>query len=135
MKKVAKKLINKLGYMDVKFEKFEVQNILAVIDVDHSINLHKLCELYRNVDYEPERFPVARIRVPMPPKTVAQPTKKNLDLDVKRSAARINHQPKEEVVSVNVFSTGKITFTGGKSIESIQRSLNEVRPFVQMSRL
>eukprot|EP01070_Trichotokara_eunicae_P009706 Trichotokara_eunicae@DN615_c0_g1_i2.p1 len=138
MKKVAKKMISKLDYKKVKFRNFEVQNILAVIDIGFPISLHQLCRVYPTVDYEPERFPAVRVRVPMaaratPVVQVATgPSSKAMS---RRAAARLKETPKEEVVTVNVFSTGKITFTGGKSVTSIQTALTQLKDYLEISRI
>lgn len=39
-------------------------------------------------------------------------------------------QSKEEVVTANVFSTGKITFTGAKSINSLNCALEKLKPAI-----
>ncbi|XP_954324.1 tata box binding protein, putative [Theileria annulata] len=42
-------------------------------------------------------------------------------------------QSKEEVVSVTVYSSGNITFTGARSIPSLQQALAYVYPFLQIT--
>ncbi|BAM38914.1 uncharacterized protein TOT_010001251 [Theileria orientalis strain Shintoku] len=41
--------------------------------------------------------------------------------------------PKEEVVTVNVFSSGNMTFTGARSISSVQMALSHIYPFLNMA--
>ncbi|UKJ87884.1 hypothetical protein MACJ_000325 [Theileria orientalis] len=41
--------------------------------------------------------------------------------------------PKEEVVTVNVFSSGNITFTGARSISSVQQALSHIYPYLNMA--
>eukprot|EP01069_Polyplicarium_translucidae_P004493 Polyplicarium_translucidae@DN2592_c1_g1_i1.p2 len=131
MKKIAKRLKYQMGYTNIRFHSFEVQNLLAVIDNRQLVNLHQLCKVYPGSDYEPERFPAVRLRIPISKEVSAAPAK----VHDAREHLRIKKVPKEEVVTVNVFSTGKISFTGGKSIESIQESLIRVRPYLEMCRM
>ncbi|KAH0481572.1 MAG: uncharacterized protein KVP18_001379 [Porospora cf. gigantea A] len=122
MQKIAKKLKHTRAlYPELSFKRFEVQNILAVLDVGHSVSLGMLCSIYPgDVDFEPDRFQAARFRVPM---------------EEKVKVSKGLKQPKREVVTVNCFSTGKVTFTGGKSIESIVKSWDAIRDYVRESNM
>ncbi|OII70946.1 transcription factor TBP [Cryptosporidium ubiquitum] len=64
LKKVVRKLRNK-GFKKAKLLSFEVHNIQAVIDAGFPIDLRVLREIYVFVDYEPERNPGLRIRIPV----------------------------------------------------------------------
>lgn len=104
MKKVAKRLRDKLQY-PVRFTGFEVQHILAGVDVGFPISLRHFCSAYKGVEYDPERFSAARVKVP---------------IDVPPPKSKNNKRAREHMITVNVYHTGKITFTGAKTLESIQ---------------
>eukprot|EP00920_Eleutheroschizon_duboscqi_P007555 GHVT01017229.1.p5 GENE.GHVT01017229.1~~GHVT01017229.1.p5 ORF type:complete len:123 (-),score=20.23 GHVT01017229.1:1137-1505(-) len=66
MKKIARRLRDHpSSRYPIRFSSFEVSNLLATYSVGFPIVLRLLCRLVPNVDYEPERFPAARIKVPM----------------------------------------------------------------------
>eukprot|EP00917_Polyrhabdina_sp_WS-2016_P012259 GHVP01026983.1.p1 GENE.GHVP01026983.1~~GHVP01026983.1.p1 ORF type:complete len:254 (-),score=46.52 GHVP01026983.1:648-1352(-) len=112
MMKISKKLRNNFPDLPIKFRDFQVQNILAVINLGHKISLSKLEKVYIDSDYEPQRFPALRARIPV-------------DVPDQRK------MKSKQVVTVNIFSTGNITFTGGKSPGSIEMALAVILPYIK----
>ncbi|XP_053992226.1 uncharacterized protein LOC128883659 [Hylaeus volcanicus] len=184
MIKISKRLAAKLNYK-INLKNFEIQNVLAVYDNCYPINLVKFVSDFNGiVDYEPDRFPAARVRIVVPPlesalnnsnsqaeldhlKVTQEKKKKNVSVKLRRllmgelesekhcleslstegavgsymitSGAKRAYTPhtlkeakinKEESVTANVFSTGKITFTGAKSIRSLNYVVEILKPFV-----
>lgn len=183
MIKISKRLATKLNYK-INLKNFEIQNVLAVYDNCYPINLVKFVSDFNGiVDYEPDRFPAARVRIVVPPlesvlknsncqaehdhSKVTQEKKKNVSVKLRRllmgelesekhclesvstdvavgsymitNGAKRAYTPntlkeakvnKEESVTANVFSTGKITFTGAKSIRSLNYVVEILKPFV-----
>eukprot|EP00922_Rhytidocystis_sp_ex-Travisia-forbesii_P030688 GHVS01045303.1.p1 GENE.GHVS01045303.1~~GHVS01045303.1.p1 ORF type:complete len:232 (+),score=25.70 GHVS01045303.1:69-764(+) len=119
LKKVAKRLKSSPLNYPVAFKKPEVSNMLAVFDLGYSINLVLLSRGCRGTDYEPERFPGARIKIPIPPSQSTAPRR------------RQHGSSKEEVVTSSVFSTGKVSLVAGRSQESLQYAAQAVERIVQ----
>eukprot|EP00922_Rhytidocystis_sp_ex-Travisia-forbesii_P030690 GHVS01045306.1.p1 GENE.GHVS01045306.1~~GHVS01045306.1.p1 ORF type:complete len:229 (+),score=20.74 GHVS01045306.1:110-796(+) len=119
LKKVAKRLSGPPLNYQVAFKKPEVSNMLAVFDVGYSINLVLLSRGCRGTDYEPERFPGARIKIPIPPAHSTAPLR------------RQHGSSKEEVVTASVFSTGKISLVAGRSQKSLYYAAETVERTVQ----
>jgi len=141
-----------LEYLRCRVEEFGTQNILAVMDLHHVVPLPYLTSLVPGgADYEPEKFPAARFRIPVDREfdtSVAeelstgdgknkQALAKNM-IDMRSTAEkaredflRIKEQQKTEYVTINVFGTGKVTFTGGKSLGAVRYSWNTLLPYVR----
>eukprot|EP00922_Rhytidocystis_sp_ex-Travisia-forbesii_P030687 GHVS01045302.1.p1 GENE.GHVS01045302.1~~GHVS01045302.1.p1 ORF type:complete len:225 (+),score=19.05 GHVS01045302.1:136-810(+) len=119
LKKVAKRLKGPPLNYPVAFKKPEVSNMLAVFDLGYSINLVHLSRGCRGTDYEPERFPGARIKIPIPPSKSTAPRR------------RQHGSSKEEVVTASVFSTGKVSLVAGRSQESLQYAAEAIERIVQ----
>ena len=100
-------MIKSLGY-DVKFNDFKIVNIVATCDVKFSILLNKLNEKeYQklkineiNLNYEPTVYP-----------------------------GLIIHLKKPEV-TLTIFGSGKINFTGAKNPEDIKKALELLYPLI-----
>lgn len=171
MIKIGRRLRQKLGYA-ITFQNFEIQNILAVYDAGFPVSLpHFSASFHGHVYYEPDRFPAARVRIPVPARTQLKKEgdemKKEEDQTEQRVSAKLRKlmigdaspasevsggvgsymitatarrpvttrqrqekMPKEETVTANVFSTGKITFTGAKSIASLNYALTKLKPVI-----
>lgn len=142
--KIAKRMavhLNVFSETTLSLENFDVQNILAVLDLERIINLERLAETVPGgVDYEPEKFPAARFRIPvdadfnpedfgltMEELNSGSAQNKHLTemqrratMDLRseqekaKSRSRISRMDKAEFVTINVFSSGKINFTGAK---------------------
>ena len=90
------KIIKKCGYQ-VRFSNFNVQNIVATTDIHFKLKLGKVCDMYPDlVKYEPESFPGVVYKMP---------------------------EPK---VTLLIFSSGKIVFTGAKDIDSINLAFRNI---------
>lgn len=157
MKQVARRLRDRLG-VSIKFKKFEVHNLLGVIDVGCEISLPKLYSLVPGQkDFEPTKFPALRVCIPVPQvikseaaSSVSHEQSEKASSAVatrKREAARLTQKEKKrkvETITASVFANGKINFVGGKyvlvtihqstchrSVRSIVAVLNELRPFIE----
>ncbi|KAK1441988.1 hypothetical protein BgAZ_400180 [Babesia gibsoni] len=51
-------------------------------------------------------------------------------LNIEKNQVTQNANPKEEVVTINVYTSGNVTFTGGRSIASIQYALSYIYPYL-----
>eukprot|EP01053_Blabericola_migrator_P007734 Blabericola_migrator_1__7733@NODE_394_length_8993_cov_144_363433_g314_i0_p3_GENE_NODE_394_length_8993_cov_144_363433_g314_i0NODE_394_length_8993_cov_144_363433_g314_i0_p3_ORF_typecomplete_len273_score46_29TBP/PF00352_21/2e06TBP/PF00352_21/9_6e16_NODE_394_length_8993_cov_144_363433_g314_i010631881 len=140
MKKVIRRIMQRLN-VKIEFSKFEVHNLLGVVDLGMEINLPKLHSLAPGTkDYEPEKFPALRVSLPvpkLPQDDKAQPTPSKTDtIQVKKAAAKITQERKKkkvESITASIFSNGKINFVGGKSVKSIVMIIDELRPFIEAS--
>eukprot|EP01057_Protomagalhaensia_wolfi_P001490 Protomagalhaensia_wolfi_Nauph_80__1489@NODE_18_length_4932_cov_64_724709_g14_i0_p4_GENE_NODE_18_length_4932_cov_64_724709_g14_i0NODE_18_length_4932_cov_64_724709_g14_i0_p4_ORF_typecomplete_len243_score44_76TBP/PF00352_21/7_3e07TBP/PF00352_21/2e12_NODE_18_length_4932_cov_64_724709_g14_i011621890 len=121
MKKVIRRIIQRLN-VKIEFSKFEVHNLLGVVDLGVEINLPKLHSLAPGTkDYEPDKFPALRVSMPVPKscsddKATSAPPKTDT-LAVKKAAAKIMQDRKKkkvETITASIFSNGKINFVGGK---------------------
>ncbi|ELP87178.1 TATA-box-binding protein, putative [Entamoeba invadens IP1] len=99
-KKYAK-IIKKIGYNEVRFSNFNVQNIVGSCDVKFQISLRSLYDSNTDMcQYEPEVFPGLVFRMT---------------------------QPK---VTLLVFSTGKVVLTGAKDDESLNTAYTKIYPIL-----
>ncbi|KFH05242.1 TATA-box binding protein TBP1 [Toxoplasma gondii MAS] len=142
MKKIARRLQrHPLTKYKVSMTRFRVSNILGSYTFSSPISLHALAALRElHVDYEPERFPGARVKI-----TIPKAIDTNSDANDTEKAATggawasqtgssqtaQDSKGKEEVVTLQLFSTGNVTLTGGRSVESMEYALQCVLPFLQ----
>ncbi|KAF7456779.1 TATA-box binding protein TBP1 [Cryptosporidium felis] len=150
LKKVVKKLRSK-GFEKAKLLDFEVHNIQAVIDAGFPIDLRVLREIYAFVDYEPERNPGLRIRIPvlylLDPGCNPEYLQRKLlahqygtinqtkdQFSRTRSTGNFRGN-KIEVVTLTIHFSGKIGMAGGRSVESLQRVFDFIKPYLIRSRL
>eukprot|EP00920_Eleutheroschizon_duboscqi_P007551 GHVT01017224.1.p2 GENE.GHVT01017224.1~~GHVT01017224.1.p2 ORF type:complete len:307 (-),score=42.61 GHVT01017224.1:616-1536(-) len=130
MKKIARRLRDHpSSRYPIRFSSFEVSNLLATYSVGFPIVLRLLCRLVPNVDYEPERFPAARIKVPMAKAGAEKAANANARRNTRAGGRR------DEVVTVNIFSTGNVSFTGGRTMENIEVALETVKPMLEKCRV
>eukprot|EP01054_Gregarina_sp_Poly1_P004697 Gregarina_sp_Poly_1__4696@NODE_2509_length_2045_cov_200_134479_g1594_i0_p2_GENE_NODE_2509_length_2045_cov_200_134479_g1594_i0NODE_2509_length_2045_cov_200_134479_g1594_i0_p2_ORF_typecomplete_len284_score37_76TBP/PF00352_21/2_6e05TBP/PF00352_21/7_1e16HAP/PF03866_13/1_1e03HAP/PF03866_13/0_26_NODE_2509_length_2045_cov_200_134479_g1594_i010871938 len=142
MKKVIRRIVQRL-HIKIKFSRFEVHNLLGVVDLGMEINLTKLHGLAPgSKDYEPEKFPALRVSMPVPQGSLDELAKpqaqinKNDTIKTKKAAAKITQdrrKKKVETITASIFSNGKINFVGGKSVQSIVAVIDELRPFIEAS--
>ncbi|OII77106.1 TATA-box-binding protein [Cryptosporidium andersoni] len=134
MKKLIIKL-RRLGMNKAKLLNFEVHNIQAVVDAGFPINLRLLCSNYIYVDYEPERNPGAKIRIP--PDYINDKECNPEYLHKKTLASQYNNgsKLKIEIVTLTVHFSGKIGMAGARSINSLDKVLNYIKPYLIKSRL
>lgn len=98
------RIIQKLGF-SVKFLDFKIQNLVATVDLRFPIKLENLNQMHGQFSsYEPELFP-----------------------------GLIYRMVKPRVVLL-IFVNGKIVFTGAKSKEEIEESLENIYPILQSFR-
>lgn len=97
------RIIQKLGFSDVKFNEFKIQNMVGSCDVKFPIRLEGLMynegQLFAN--YEPEIFPGLVWRMVDPFKVV-----------------------------LLIFVSGKVVLTGAKSREQIHGAFNSIYPIL-----
>ena len=74
-------------------KEYEVTNIVATVSLDREINLDKLVRIVDGVDYEPEQFPGAILRIKNPKTTFL------------------------------IFTTGKCVATGAKSVKELEQAI------------
>eukprot|EP01126_Amoeba_proteus_P044245 TRINITY_DN4908_c0_g1_i4.p1 TRINITY_DN4908_c0_g1~~TRINITY_DN4908_c0_g1_i4.p1 ORF type:complete len:184 (+),score=35.00 TRINITY_DN4908_c0_g1_i4:47-598(+) len=99
------KIILKLGFEQVKFKEFKVQNIVASADVRFPVRLEALSMEHRHFStYEAELFPGLIYRM-MDPKVV-----------------------------LLIFVSGKIVITGAKNRQEITTAFNYIYPVLQQFR-
>ncbi|PFH32002.1 TATA-box binding protein TBP1 [Besnoitia besnoiti] len=142
MKKIARRLQrHPLTRYKVSMTRFRVSNILGSYAYPYPISLHTLAaQRDLHVDYEPERFPGARVKISIPKASDAIPDEKNAEKAARGGAwtsQGSSHRPqgaggKDEIVTLQLFSTGNVTLTGGRSLESTAYALQCVLPFLQM---
>lgn len=95
------KIIEKVGF-PVKFKEFKIQNIVASCAMGFPIRLEGLQIAHKNFShYEPEIFPGLVYRM-IEPKVV-----------------------------LLIFVTGKVVFTGAKTIDDIRKALDNIYPVLQ----
>lgn len=95
------KIIEKVGF-PVKFKEFKIQNIVASCAMGFPIRLEGLQIAHKNFShYEPEIFPGLVYRM-IEPKVV-----------------------------LLIFVTGKVVFTGAKTIDDIKKALDNIYPVLQ----
>lgn len=84
---------------------YKIENIVASASLDGEINLYKAAHELDNVEYEPEQFPGAIIKLDEPE------------------------------TSLLMFKNGKIICTGGKSKEevynAVEKAVEQVKPFLE----
>ncbi|XP_063696716.1 TBP-related factor [Culicoides brevitarsis] len=98
------RIIQKLGFA-VKFLDFKIQNLVATVDLRFPIKLENLNQMHGQFSsYEPELFP-----------------------------GLIYRMVKPRVVLL-IFVNGKIVFTGAKSKDEIEESLENIYPILQSFR-
>ena len=119
MLSIAKGIKNKLS-AKIRFKHFKISNILAVYNIGKTIRLRKFAKTVAGVDYEPERFAGACLRIPM------EEFKRTLKTD---DGDLVNCT--KEIITAAVFSTGNITFTGGRSTLTIHKALEWILPFIE----
>eukprot|EP00921_Rhytidocystis_pertsovi_P011399 GHVQ01018456.1.p1 GENE.GHVQ01018456.1~~GHVQ01018456.1.p1 ORF type:complete len:213 (+),score=16.15 GHVQ01018456.1:342-980(+) len=107
LKKVAKRLRSPPLNIKTSLSNFQVVNILAVFDAGFNISLNKLLRDCRGVEYFPDRFPGARMKVAVPPLISTVGKRRSIGPDN-------GAEKKDEVVTVNVFSTGKLTVVAAR---------------------
>ncbi|MCD7465019.1 TATA box-binding protein-like protein 2 [Datura stramonium] len=99
------RIIQKLGYPEVKFKDFKIQNIVASCDVRFPIRLEGLAYAHRAFSsYEPEIFPGLIYRM---------------------------KQPK---IVLLVFASGKIVITGAKFRDDIYTAFDNIYPVLTHSK-
>ncbi|KAJ1612868.1 transcription factor TFIID [Cryptosporidium canis] len=150
LKKIARKL-RKKGLKKAKLLGFEVHNIQAVIDAGFPIDLRVLREIYVFVDYEPERNPGLRIRIPVlylgdqecNPEYLQRQllahqygnVGQNKDKSGRANSPASCKNAKIEIVTLTIHFSGKIGMAGGRSVDGLQRVLDYIRPYLVRSRL
>lgn len=99
------RIIQKLGFSNVRFTEFKVQNIVASCDVKFPIRLEGLSHAHSNFcNYEPEIFPGLIYRM-ISPKIV-----------------------------LLIFVSGKVVLTGAKERKDIFQAFGHIYPVLQMYR-
>ncbi|KAH8581544.1 transcription factor TFIID [Cryptosporidium sp. chipmunk genotype I] len=150
LKKVVRKLRNK-GFKKAKLLGFEVHNIQAVIDAGFPIDLRVLREIYVFVDYEPERNPGLRIRIPVlylynqgcNPEFLQRQLlahqygtiNQNKGRPERANPPTLYRNGKIEIVTLTIHFSGKIGMAGGRSVEGLQKVLDYIKPYLIRSRL
>ncbi|KAJ1608591.1 transcription factor TFIID [Cryptosporidium canis] len=150
LKKIARKL-RKKGLRKAKLLGFEVHNIQAVIDAGFPIDLRVLREIYVFVDYEPERNPGLRIRIPVlylghqecNPEYLQRQllahqygnVGQNKDTSGRAISPASCKNAKIEIVTLTIHFSGKIGMAGGRSVDGLQRVLDYIKPYLVRSRL
>ncbi|CBZ51227.1 putative TATA-box binding protein [Neospora caninum Liverpool] len=147
MKKIARRLQrHPLTKYKVSMTRFRVSNILGSYAFASPISLHSLAALRGlHVDYEPERFPGARVKISIP-KAVDKSSDSGKEKAATGSAwaaqtgsssaqSPQDAKGKEEIVTLQLFSTGNVTLTGGRSVESMEYALQCVLPFLQQCQI
>ncbi|KAL8274459.1 hypothetical protein Esti_001619 [Eimeria stiedai] len=143
MLKVARRL-RALGVVgqSTRLSSFRVGNLLASYALPFPLQLQQLAALaaahHIQLDIDPERFPGARIKVPIGAAKEAQEgpaagaggdlgawTRSSGQAGVGRGPER-----KAEVVTLHAFSSGRITITGARSAASLQQALVSVLPLL-----
>ncbi|CAI9112917.1 OLC1v1013426C1 [Oldenlandia corymbosa var. corymbosa] len=93
------RIVQKLGYPEVQFKDFKVQNVVGSCDVKFTVRLEGLAHSHGNFcTYEPELFPGLIYRM------------------------------KEPKVVLLVFVSGKIVLTGAKNREEIDNAFENIYP-------
>ncbi|KAJ4835223.1 hypothetical protein Tsubulata_821049 [Turnera subulata] len=96
------RIVQKIGYPDVKFVDFKVQNIVASCDVQFPIKLEHLATMhYKYSNYEPELFPGLIYRMTKPK------------------------------VSLLIFVSGKVVITGAKKREDTMAAFDNIYPVLK----
>lgn len=150
LKKVVRKLRSK-GFKRAKLLGFEVHNIQAVIDAGFPIDLRVLREIYVFVDYEPERNPGLRIRIPVlhlcsqgcNPEFLQRQllahqyrnAAQNKDNNRRANPPAIYKNGRMEIVTLTIHFSGKIGMAGGRTVEGLQMVLDYIKPYLMRSRL
>ncbi|KAL8451378.1 hypothetical protein Emag_002723 [Eimeria magna] len=144
MLKVARRL-RALGIVgpSTKLKSFRVGNLLASYALPFPLQLQQLAALAAahntQLDVDPERFPGARIKVPIgSSKDIQEGPAAGSGGDLgawTRSSsgqAGVGGGPerKAEVVTLHAFSSGRITITGARSAASLQQALVSVLPLL-----
>lgn len=90
-------IIKTIGYDDVKFNNFKIQNIVALYDVKYPVKLDRLYNYqYQYCTYEPEIFP------------------------------GLIYHLKNPKLMMHIFVNGKIVFAGAKKREDIKLALVKI---------
>eukprot|EP00923_Selenidium_pygospionis_P023848 GHVN01041514.1.p1 GENE.GHVN01041514.1~~GHVN01041514.1.p1 ORF type:complete len:192 (-),score=22.41 GHVN01041514.1:1830-2405(-) len=115
MIKLGKRITRKL-HVPVKFTGFEVKNLFGSIHLGFGINMRGLFTLIskdypQRVEFNPEKQSGVKIQFPI---EAAESLKKPPLLAKKE---------KKEVVTVNIFHSGKATVTGARSEESVKATI------------
>ncbi|KAH8738505.1 hypothetical protein FG386_001887 [Cryptosporidium ryanae] len=148
LKKIVKKMIER-GYVKAKLLNFEVHNIQGVIDAGFPVDLRILRDLYEYVDYEPERNPGLKIRIPVlyindqdvNPEYLQRKLLSHLYNDAgnrirnKSTRSRGNSKDKIEIVTLTIHFSGKIGMAGAKTVKSLEDVLMYIKPYLIRSKL
>ncbi|KAL8426572.1 hypothetical protein ACSSS7_008081 [Eimeria intestinalis] len=144
MLKVARRL-RALGVVGPKtrLRGFRVGNLLASYALPFPLQLQQLAALAAahrvQLDMDPERFPGARIKVPIGATKEAQEGPSvggggDLGAWTRSSSGQAgvggNSERKAEVVTLHAFSSGRITITGARSAATLQQALVYVLPLL-----
>jgi len=99
------RLVQRLGFPNVRFKNFKIQNMVGSVDVRFPIRLESLATEHEDYSsYEPELFPGLIYRM-VEPKIV-----------------------------LRIFVSGKIVMTGAKSREQIQQAFENIYPVLLQHR-
>ena len=134
MKSVIKRLRNSLS-IDIKFKNFQVHNMLCIANMCGRIDLAKLKSISTFAsDYQPSKFPALRICVPIlaeSTESYSQNNSKDKESDNDFLYPRKKKRKiKSEQITASIFSNGKISFVGGKSLKSVQYAIKQIRPLL-----
>ncbi len=97
---IIKQALPHLKLPDPKDVKYQVVNIVAAASLDVSVDLYSLAATVENVEYEPEQFPGAIIKLQKPKTTVL------------------------------LFKNGKLICAGARSEKEIEESIEQVRKII-----
>ncbi|KAK6588569.1 hypothetical protein RS030_4516 [Cryptosporidium xiaoi] len=146
LKKVIKRIRNR-GYENAKLLNFEIHNIQGVIDSGFPVDLRVLRDMYEYVDYEPERNPGLKIRIPVSylhdeeitpeylQRKLLSHLYKNNRNRTQNNNLHENSRSKVEVVTLTIHFSGKIGMAGAKSIKSLEDTLEYIKPYIIRSKL